>query len=239
MPKLLIIVSFLFPFISAAQTGLGEVIGEVVDYNGEPQGFAHVFFDDVFGQRYQARTDEEGRFRISMVPVGEYMLNVRLYGDTLKNVPVEVPRDGFYNCGKIEFEPFVHICICPPPRYFPMINRFFFEHTKIEREDFKINANRFELQELAGRTFSEIQSGESESLYVKGGKPESMLILVDGVKMREVPTLPSAGVQSLTIDTGGIPAKFGDTTGGVIEIETKSYFDLYREWQANQLKRGY
>jgi hypothetical protein len=38
--------------------------------------------------------------------------------------------------------------------------------------------------------------------------------------------------------TGGLPAKYGDTLGGVVVMESKSYFDLYRAWQSEQLKAG-
>jgi hypothetical protein len=30
--------------------------------------------------------------------------------------------------------------------------------------------------------------------------------------------------------SGAIPAKYGDTTGGVVVMETLSYFDLLREY---------
>jgi hypothetical protein len=33
----------------------------------------------------------------------------------------------------------------------------------------------------------------------------------------------------MSIYTGGLPAKYGDTTGGVIVIETKSYLEDYYE----------
>jgi hypothetical protein len=33
----------------------------------------------------------------------------------------------------------------------------------------------------------------------------------------------------MIVYAGGIPAKYGDAMGGVIVLETKSYFDLYRE----------
>jgi hypothetical protein len=38
--------------------------------------------------------------------------------------------------------------------------------------------------------------------------------------------------------TGGLPAKYGDTLGGVVVMETKGYFDLYRQWEANEIKTG-
>jgi outer membrane receptor protein involved in Fe transport len=32
--------------------------------------------------------------------------------------------------------------------------------------------------------------------------------------------------------SGAIPAKYGDTNGGVIVVETRSYFDLLREYNS-------
>jgi hypothetical protein len=36
----------------------------------------------------------------------------------------------------------------------------------------------------------------------------------------------------MMVYTGGLPAKYGDILGGAVILETKSYFDLYRQWQA-------
>ena len=47
-----------------------------------------------------------------------------------------------------------------------------------------------------------------------------------------VPTFPAVAISSYSVYTGGLPAKYGDTSGGVIEIETKSYFDLYNQRMA-------
>jgi hypothetical protein len=33
----------------------------------------------------------------------------------------------------------------------------------------------------------------------------------------------------MQVYTGGVPAKYGDTTGGVIVVETKSYLEEYNE----------
>ena len=46
--------------------------------------------------------------------------------------------------------------------------------------------------------------------------------------------LPSSGVGSISVYTGGVPAKYGDTTSGVIVVESKNYFDLYNQWKYSQ-----
>ena len=45
-------------------------------------------------------------------------------------------------------------------------------------------------------------------------------------------SIPGVAVQGLEAYTGGIPAKYGDTTGGVVVLETKGYCDLYYAWKA-------
>jgi len=44
--------------------------------------------------------------------------------------------------------------------------------------------------------------------------------------------VPPTSIASFTIYTGGLPARYGDVTGGAVAIETKSYFDLYMQQQA-------
>jgi hypothetical protein len=36
----------------------------------------------------------------------------------------------------------------------------------------------------------------------------------------------------MMVYTGGLPAKYGDTMGGAVVVETKSYFELLRNYQA-------
>ena len=62
--------------------------------------------------------------------------------------------------------------------------------------------------------------------------------MMDGIKSNEVGTVPSCAIQRMKIYTGGLPAKYGDTMGGVVVMETKSYFDLYRDWYGDQLEKG-
>jgi outer membrane receptor protein involved in Fe transport len=45
--------------------------------------------------------------------------------------------------------------------------------------------------------------------------------------------IPSSAIGSISVYTGGLPAKYGDTTGGVVVIETKSYMDLYNASSRN------
>jgi hypothetical protein len=222
-----------------AQNALGEVIGEVIDPDGEFVYDAHVFIDDVFGQRYQAKTDFDGTFRISGIPVGEYELNIRQLGDTMKGIPVDVPRDGFHQCGSITFEG----GIFKLPEVYVNANGLRLidgnlPQTTMKAAEIQESAVKFNLEELIGSMSSEIQVTEGGELVIRGSRPGDMLYLVDGIKTAEIGGMPSAAIGSLTVYTGGIPAKYGDTLGGVVAMETQSYFDLYISLKSKQLKAG-
>jgi outer membrane cobalamin receptor len=86
------------------------------------------------------------------------------------------------------------------------------------------------INKLAGATGSLQVSEDGNEVYFRGARNGDVIYLVDGVKIQgERPVIPSAGIQSLSVYSGGLPAKYGDTMGGVIVVETKSYFDMYYE----------
>ena len=73
-------------------------------------------------------------------------------------------------------------------------------------------------------------SANGEELYFRGSRAGSVIYFIDGVKIRQnVPNIPSSGISGMQVYTGGVPAKYGDTTGGVIVVETKSYLEEYNE----------
>ena len=85
---------------------------------------------------------------------------------------------------------------------------------------------------------SDIQLTANNEIVIRGARPGDLLYLIDGVKTSEIGSMPSAAIGRINVYTGGIPAKYGDTLGGVVVMETQSYFDLYRSWKAQQLKAG-
>lgn len=75
-------------------------------------------------------------------------------------------------------------------------------------------------------------SGDGE-IYFRGSRSGQFITFVDGVKLRgNAPKIPAGAYKSYTVYTGGLPAKYGDTMGGVVAIETKNYFDLYNQKKA-------
>ena len=92
-----------------------------------------------------------------------------------------------------------------------------------------------DLKALIASRNSDIKVGSDGQMMIRGSRGNNLISYIDGVKMNEVQSVPSAAIGAITIYSSAIPAKYGDTTGGVIIIETKSYYDL---WRAAKLKRS-
>jgi len=86
-----------------------------------------------------------------------------------------------------------------------------------------------QIRNLAGRgvnavlsqTASVVQDERSGGTFFRGGRSDGNVVFVDGVKMRGDINLPREAIQSTEVITGGVPAQYGDVTGGVISTTTK------------------
>jgi hypothetical protein len=78
---------------------------------------------------------------------------------------------------------------------------------------------------------SEIKMADDGELIFRGARKGDMIYVVDGVKLNEVYNVPSCSIKRMMVYTGGLPAKYGDTLGGAIVVETLGYFDLLRQNQ--------
>lgn len=81
-----------------------------------------------------------------------------------------------------------------------------------------------------------------DGLQMRGGRTDAGYYYIDGVKVRGNAAIPHSSIQQLTVYTGGLPANFGDATGGIVSIETKSCQSIRveREQRAgNYVQRDY
>jgi outer membrane cobalamin receptor len=100
---------------------------------------------------------------------------------------------------------------------------------KLLPADIKYSTER-DIKELATRSSSVYQKREGGSLNIRGGRANATQFIVDGMKMTGDFSLPKAAIKEMFVITGGIPAMYGNVTGGIVVITTKSYSDF----QTNQ-----
>lgn len=59
-------------------------------------------------------------------------------------------------------------------------------------------------------------------LNFRGSRSDAVNYYIDGIKVIGNPKIPQSAINQLTVYTGGLPANYGDVTGGIVSIETKS-----------------
>ena len=177
--------------------------------------------------------DVEGRFKMDGLKPGIYNVHAKFAGLNEKVInEVKVSPDGLT---KIDFSLSNTLGPIDVITYKDPLITSDIPKIKISTEDIAHSPNiRNPLMMLAGVS-SDIQVQEgSNQVIIRGSRPGDAVYYIDGVKMTDMGTVPGVAIGSVEAYTGGVPAKYGDTTGGVVSLETKSYFDLYNAWLARQ-----
>lgn len=219
---LLLSIAFLaFSAITFAQVGTGTVKGTVNDKDaGETMPFANVVLELNGNLVTGAATDIDGNYTIKSVTPGKYDLVASYSGyQTVKIEGVVV------NADKITFQDFdltagqqlqeVQIVAYRVP----LIRKDGGSETTVTSE---------EINKMPGRTATSVavttagvysQDGEIGS--VRGSRSGETDTYIDGVKVRGSSALPQGAYEQVTVLASGLPAQYGDATGGVISITTK------------------
>ncbi|MBL7950677.1 MAG: carboxypeptidase regulatory-like domain-containing protein [Flavobacteriales bacterium] len=211
---------------------LGEIRGRVLDPDGNTLPSANVY-TKVAGELVGAYTDLDGKFVLKPLPTGIYSVTVSFMGyKTQELIGIEVTPDRHTPTGDIrmsvgnelgEFEKIEYrrklITPDDPSRMTLLASEF-------EDDPTRKNPIQFISKNFAGVT----ASPNGDGLYFRGARTENTVTFLDGVKIAgAVPSVPPSAISSVSVYTGGLPARYGDVTGGVIVIETKSYAEVYEE----------
>jgi hypothetical protein len=228
-------------FLSFGQGEIGEIIGKIYeDEKGSNPAFGATVWVEYAGSKIRARVDENGRFRITAVPTGKHQLQAVYLGDTLdQDILLDVYADGSANIGKIYFhEKLVTTAEHKVVRKTrnPLIDFGDVGVRRISTEDVARSPVRNNAKQLIVSFNSEIKMDQNGELMIRGSRAGDLVYFLDGVKLQDVKSIPSAAIGGVSVYSSAIPAKYGDTAGGVIIMETKSYHDIQRERKARMVK---
>ncbi len=81
--------------------------------------------------------------------------------------------------------------------------------------------------EVAVQADGVLGNEQTGGLYINGSREDATLYVIDGVKVIGSLYLPMKAIKEINVITGGIPASYGDVTGGIVEIITKGYAGIY------------
>ena len=80
---------------------------------------------------------------------------------------------------------------------------------------------------VAATTAGVYKQDENSSVNVRGSRSDATDYYVDGMKVRGGLGAPR-GIEQITVITGGVPAQYGDATGGNISATTKGPSKVFR-----------
>lgn len=223
---------------TVAQSGTGDVIGTFIDFNTQQPVVGAKALIKENGRVYLALSNEDGRFRIVGIPAGTYQLVGCYQKDTTEKITVEVPVEAYGNAGTVYFKAKtqnVRAVRVGGGRYEQARIRIGETPvTTLSAKQIKYRPDKFSVVNMVANSNSDVKIDDDGNLMFRGARKGDMIYILDGIKSNEVFNVPSCAIGRVTVYTGGLPAKFGDTLGGAVILETKSYFDLYREWEISQ-----
>lgn len=85
-------------------------------------------------------------------------------------------------------------------------------------------ADRGNIVGMVTGTNSQVSEGAGGQLVMRGSREGASAIYVDGEKMYGSSGVPALGIAQVSVLSGGIPAEYGDLSGGAIIITTQSYY---------------
>ena len=216
----------LFGNTGFAQTG--EIIGIVYDENGMPFPFTpHVKVSSGGTQIRVIMPDEDGKFVVKPLEPGLYTVQIshQGYKTAVTSVSVSSGKPLFLNVNlKTSATLMGEVDILPPVE--SMVNETMSTGKKIDMLDFKnIASSRGDVVNIVSQlTPGVMPTPDGKDLYIRGSRRGTTGYIIDGVRVTGSLDVPALSVQGVTVYTGGVPAMYGDVTGGLVVISTKTYF---------------
>lgn len=216
--------------LSYAQVGQGALKGKLIDKtSGEPLPFANIVVERNGIMVAGGTTDIDGKYTIKPIPPGKYNVKATYTGYQ----PIMI-TGVIINANKITFKDVnmsskvVNLAVFEKVEYVvPLISK---DNTSsggtITREDIQRMPGRSatSVAQTVGGVYSKENSGD---LNIRGARSDANYYFIDGIKVRGSTALPKSAIEQVTVITGGIPAQYGDVTGGVISITTRGASSYY------------
>jgi len=227
--NLIIMLKKVFIFIAAviitttAFSQTGTLNGTVKDAaTGEGIPFANVIIE-LNGQNITGgMTDFDGKFSIRPIAAGVYDVKASFIGyQTLQINGVRVMA------GRITFQDFA---LAASVETLQEVEVREYRVPLISKDQTQSGGTvtSEEIARMPGRsaeavaiTVGGVYSERGEVGSIRGAREEATVYYIDGVKVRGSTAMPKTATAQIDVITGGIPARYGDVTGGIISVTTK------------------
>ena len=214
----------------------GEIKGVVKDENGASLPGVTVYIE-MAGAKQGTATDVDGKYTIKPVAAGTHAVFATYLGyKKIKtyNVLVTSGNISYVNVDmEISTTSIGEFVLVEKMHEIPLIDKAEPGVQHVVPKTFQQSVNRNDpIKAIVGLTAGLTLAPNGKDVIIRGARPTSTQFITDGMKSRTGSIgIPGLAVGSVKVYTSGIPAAYGDVTGGVIVVETKSYFDLVQKYK--------
>jgi outer membrane receptor protein involved in Fe transport len=216
----LIAVLALTSSLAMAQTGtLKGVISDAM--SGEPIPFANIIIEKNGNQSAGTTTDFDGNYTIKPVEPGNYTIKATFvgYGTVeVTGVIVSANKITFQDVKLQEGIAIGEVKIIAYKK--PLLDQDNLSGETKTAEEIVALPTR-SIASVAATTAGIYQRDEGDGVNIRGSRGDATEYYVDGIKVRGSMGVPTSGIEQITVITGGLPAQYGDATGGIISVTTK------------------
>lgn len=223
----------LLPSLKSNAQNVGNIDGYVISsIDSLPVPSAHVIIT-AGAKKYGVVTNEKGYFIAKAIEPGTYTVTVSYSGFeswNKNNVPVNTNLST--QMGKI----YLGSVMLDQTEIFgsnyesPIINIDGGVIKTMERKELENLPDATNIPAVLASMSSEFYVGEDATeMHFRGSREDMTAFYVDGMRVSSTDGIPSSALRSITVYGGGIPARYGDLTGGVVVIETMSYSEWVEE----------
>jgi hypothetical protein len=220
---------------TAALAQSGALKGKVIDAaNSEGISFANVQLEQGGSPVAKTVADIDGNFTIKPITPGKYDLKAAAVGyqpilitGIIIGGDKTTYQDLKVKSSSVELGP-VDIVAYEKP----LIRPDNVQGKDITRQEFEAMPSK-DINSVAATAAGVGQADDGAALSIRGGRQNtggaggnstdggSTKYYIDGVPARGTTGLPQSDIEQISVITGGIPAQYGDATGGVINITTR------------------
>ncbi|MFH1118819.1 MAG: TonB-dependent receptor [Bacteroidota bacterium] len=217
----------------------GTLRGKVIDKSTkEPIPFVNIIVELGGTQAGGTTSDFDGNYTIKPITPGKYNLKATFVGFKpvlVQGVIIKSDQISFQN---VEMEStMIEI------KTFEVVD---YKVPLIDKDKTSVGATMTseEIAKMPNRSANAIAttvggvfSADGERGSVRGQRAEGTVMYIDGIRVRGSSSLPESAIEQVSVILSGVPAQYGDATGGIINVTTKGpsrEFGAGIEYQTSQ-----
>ena len=214
---------FSFMIIATAAIGQTSIEGKVTDSkSGDPVSFANVAIYKGGNLVTGVQTDLDGNYSFTNIDPATYDLEVSFLGyATSKITGIRVLAGASTKLNvEMQEEGLVLEEVVVKAYKVPLMKADETTQGKTLTSEEIRNLPTRSINGIASNAAGAASTDEGDAIAIRGSRTSSTVYMVDGVRVTGS-MIPESEIEQMQVITGGIEAKYGDVTGGVISITTK------------------